>query len=163
MIISTKRPASGFMLIQCLVYLAVFAVLTGVGLGAFYLCWDHAKAMTYATDDIGMALRAGEQWREDVRQATGKILIERTAGGERVRIPHRDREIIYRFESGEVRRVLPESHIHQLLLPKVRSSDMSLELRNGATAWRWELELVVTRPETQLPLLFTFEAAQTKS
>jgi hypothetical protein len=49
-----------------------------------------------------------------------------------------------------------------LLLATVKSSQMTKDGRTGVTAWRWELDLVVRRPETHLPLLFTFEAAQTK-
>jgi len=45
---------------------------------------------------------------------------------------------------------------------KVNASRMSSEMRGGVAAWRWELELAPRRPEMRLPLLFTFEAAQTK-
>jgi hypothetical protein len=37
---------------------------------------------------------------------------------------------------------------------------MKEETRGGVAAWSWELDLVVRRPETHLPLLFTFEAAE---
>lgn len=153
------RPV-GIMLIECLVYIAVFAILLGVGTAAFFVCWDHSKAIVYATDDITAALQAGERWRADVRGATGKISIEQSASGEVVRIPAPGKEVVYRFASGEVRREFPAANISQLLLPKVNSSQMTEEPRNGVTAWRWELDLVVRRPETHLPLLFTFEAAQ---
>jgi hypothetical protein len=159
-IISKPRGIAGILLIQCMVYIAVFAILLGVGTAAFFLCWDHSKALVYATDDIGAALRAGERWRADVRSATGIISVEQSATGEVVHIPAPEKEIVYRFESGEVRREFPATHISQLLLPKVNGSQMSVENRSGVTAWRWELDLLVRRPETQLPLLFTFEAAQ---
>jgi hypothetical protein len=161
-VISKSRRTAGILLIECVVYIAVFAILLGAGMAAFYLCWDYSKAMIYATDDITTALHAGERWRADVRNATGKISVEPSAAGEVVRIPGPGKEIVYRFESGEVRREFPASHISQLVLPKVETSQMSGENRNGVTAWRWELDLVVRRPETHLPLLFTFEAAQTK-
>jgi len=44
----------------------------------------------------------------------------------------------------------------------VLTSQMSVEPHDGATGCRWELQLVQRRPETQLPLLFTFEAARSK-
>ncbi len=150
------------MLIECLVYIAVFAILTGIGFAAFYLCWDHSKALIYATDDIGSALHAGERWRADVRAATGPVSIENTAVGEVVRIPEPEKEIVYRFESGEVRREISTVKNSRLLLQQVNTSQMRMEERAGVTAWRWELVLNERRPETQLPLLFTFEAAQTK-
>ncbi len=160
--ISKSRRAAGILLIECLVYIAVFAILTAIGFAAFYLCWDHSKALIYATDDIGSALRAGERWRADVRAATGPISIESTAAGEVVRIPEPEKEIIYRFESGEVRREISTVKNSRLLLQQVNTSQMRMEERAGVTAWRWELVLNERRPETQLPLLFTFEAAQTK-
>jgi hypothetical protein len=49
-----------------------------------------------------------------------------------------------------------------LLFANVTASQMSAEARGGVTAWRWELQLPLRRPETQFPLLFTFEAAQMK-
>jgi hypothetical protein len=157
----TRRPA-GIMLTECLVYLAVFAVLAGVGTAAFYFCWDHTRAVIAATNDIASALRAGERWRADVRAATGKIAIETTAAGEVVRIPEAEKEVVYRFESGELRREISTYKNSQLLLPKVKVSRMETETRGGVTAWRWELELTPRRQETHLPLLFTFAAAQTK-
>jgi hypothetical protein len=158
--ISNVRRCAAILLVECLVYIAVFAILLGVGMGAFYFCWDHSKALIYATDDIAAALRAGERWRADVRGATGKISVETTTAGEVVKIPEEGKEILYRFDSGEVRRQMSSSEFSQLLLPKVKTSQMKLDARGGVTAWRWELELAQRRKETHLPLLFTFEAAQ---
>jgi Tfp pilus assembly protein FimT len=160
--ISSKRRTAGVLLIECIVYIAVFAILLGIGTASFYFCWDHTKALIYATDDIASALRAGERWRADVRAATGKIGIETTAAGEVVRIPESDGQIVYRFGSGELRREISTMANSQLLLPKVKSSRIEPELRGGVAAWRWELELAERRKETHLPLRFTFEAAQTK-
>lgn len=153
---------AGILLIQCVVYIAVFAILTAIGFAAFYLCWDDSKAVVHATDDIGSALRAGERWRADIRSATGKITVEPSAAGEQVRIPGREKAIVYRFESGGLYREIPALQTSQLVLPKVNASQMREEMRGGVTVWRWELDVSVRRPETHLPLLFTFEAAQTK-
>ena len=160
--ISSVRRQAGILLIECMVYISVFAILLGIGTAAFYFCWDHTRAVIYATDDIASALRTGERWRADVRGATGKISVETTATGELVRIPETEKEIVYRFESGEVRREIPALKNSQLLLPKVKISQMKADARGTVSAWRWELELTPRRKETQLPLLFTFEAAQMK-
>jgi hypothetical protein len=160
--ISKARCESGILLVECIVYLAVFAILLGIGTAAFYFCWDHNKALIYATDDISSAVRAGERWRADVRDATGSISVETTAAGELVKIPEGEKEIIYRFDSGEVRRQMASSGFSELLLPKVKTSQMKLDARGEVRAWRWELELAERRKETHLPLLFTFEAVQTK-
>jgi hypothetical protein len=160
--ISCQRRQAGILLMECLVYLAVFVILLGIGTTAFYFCWDYSKALMYATDDVESAMRAGERWRADVRAATEKISIETTASGEVVKIPEGEKEILYRFDSGEVRRQLASSEFSELLLSKVKTSQMKLDARSTVTAWRWELELAQRRKETHLPLLFTFEAAQTK-
>ena len=156
-----SRGMAGVMLIECLVYIAVFALLTSIGLAAFYLCWDHSKALIYATEDIHASLLAGEHWRADVRGAAGKITLEPTATGEALRVPQREQAVVYRFEGGEVRREIPERHTSDLLVARTKASHMSLESRAGVAAWRWELQLASRRSETQLPLLFTFEAVQT--
>jgi len=159
---SRTRRAAASLLIECMVYIAVFAILLGIGFAAFYFCWDHSKALIGTTDDIAAALRAGEHWRADVRAATGKISVEVTTTGEVVRIPEAGREIDYRFESGEMRRESPAANISQLLLPQVKASQMAADARGPVTAWRWELELRQRRQETHLPLLFTFAAVPTQ-
>lgn len=160
--ISKSRRLAGILLVECVAYLAIFAILVAIGMAAFYLVWDQSKAMIYATDDIGAALRAGERWRADVRSATGKISVEQSATNEVVLIPGPGKEIVYRFESGEVRREIPAKKTSEVVLPKVNGSQMTGEARDGVTAWRWDLDVLVRREETHLPLLFTFEAAQTK-
>ena len=157
--ISRTRTQAGYLLIECLIYLSVLVVILGLGLGAFYVCWDYSKALHYATDDINAALHAGERWRTDIRNATGKITVETTAEGERLRIPHGTNELIYNFNAGEVRRQIASSGFSELLLPKVKVSQMVTEKRGPVAAWRWEVELTPRRKETHLPLLFTFEAA----
>ena len=157
--ISRARACAGILLVECLVYIGVFAVLLGVGYGTFYACWDYSKALRYATDDIASALRAGERWRADIRSATGKITVETTPQGEHLRIPQGTTAIIYSFKAGELHRQLASSRFSELVLPTVKASQMVKEVRGPVAAWRWELELTSRRKETHLPLLFTFEAA----
>jgi hypothetical protein len=159
---SRARRQSGILLTECLVYLAVFAILLGIGTAAFYFCWDHTRATIAITNQVESVLRAGERWRADVRAATGKISIVSTATGETVTIPAGKTEIIYRLESGELRREIPAQNRSWQLLEKVKSSEMKTEPRAGVTAWRWELELLPHWSAMYFPLLFTFEAAQAK-
>jgi len=156
------RRQAGIMLIECLVYLAVFAILTSIGLAAFYYCWNHTKAVIFATEDVSSALRAGERWRADVREATGKISVETTPGGELLRIPRGKDAVYYSDHDGAIRRKLASANSSELLFAKTKASQMQAETRGSVNAWRWELELTPRRQETQLPLVFTFEAAQTK-
>jgi hypothetical protein len=158
------RPAgstlrNGYLLIECLVYMSVFVVVLGLGIGAFYVCWDHSQALRSASDDITAALHAGERWRADIRQATGAVIGEAVPGGEQLRIPRGADEVIYTFNAGEVRRRMSAASFSELLLGKVKTSEMVREKCGPVTAWRWELELAARRKETRLPLAFTFEAA----
>jgi hypothetical protein len=157
--ISRPRIQVGYLLMECIVYMAVFAIITGVGMATFYLCWDDSKALLYATDDIAAALHAGERWRADIRSATGKITIETTADGECLRIPRGTNELIYSFSAGAVHRKFASSDFSGSLLPTVKASQMVMDKRGPVSAWRWELELKSRREEIRLPLLFTFEAA----
>ena len=67
------RAQAGVLLVECVVYIGLFAIVLGLALASFFLCWDNSKALLYATDDIGAALRTGERWRADVRTATGTM------------------------------------------------------------------------------------------
>src|SRR5581483_2470133 len=97
-----SKSRHGIMLIECMVYLAVFVVLLGVGFSSFYLLWDNSMALQRTTDDIGNALRAGEAWRADVRDATGKIQIENDSDGLVLKIPRGKSEIDYRFSDNSI-------------------------------------------------------------
>jgi hypothetical protein len=151
--------AAGYLLIECLVYLGVFTILLGIGYGAFYVCWDYSKALHYATDDITAALHAGERWRADIRNATGKITVETMPEGEILWIPCGTNEVLYHFQAGEIRRQVASSGFSESLLPAVKASQMVMDARGPVSAWRWDLELKSRRKEARLPLLFTFEAA----
>ena len=157
--ISRTRVPAGVLLLECLVYIALFAVILNLALVTFYLCWDNSKALTYATDDIASALRAGERWRADVRSATGKITIETTSQGENLQIPHGKSVVLYSFSAGEIHRQLASSSFSESLLTTVQTSQMVSDSRGAVNAWKWELQLKSRRKETHLPLLFTFEAA----
>jgi hypothetical protein len=160
--ISRARGTLGMLLLECMVYISVFAILLGGATTVFYYCWDHSDALIAATDDIASTLHTGERWRADIRAATGKITVQTNATGEVVQIPEGVRVVSYRFESGEVSRQFSATAQPLLLLANVKTSQMAMDDRGGVRAWRWELEQVPARKETHLPLRFTFEAAQTK-
>ncbi|HEX3624973.1 MAG TPA: hypothetical protein VH280_06035 [Verrucomicrobiae bacterium] len=158
--ISHAKAQSGSLLIECMVYLAVLVILISIALGAFYTCWNGFGAMISTTDDVRAALHAGERWRADVRSASGTISIESTASGQVVNIPEDGKQIIYSFDSGEMRRQMGLKGLSQLVLPKVKSSEMKSDVRGGVKAWQWELELPERPRGPHVPMLFTFEAAQ---
>jgi hypothetical protein len=154
-----KHSQRGVLLIECLVYFGLFALIVGLGMATFFLFWDNSKALMYSTDDIASALRAGERWRADVRNATGEITVETNGQAKVLRIPCGTNAILYSFDAGEVHRRIASSQFAESLLPTVQASQMLIEKRGAVSAWRWELELKQRRKEAHLPLIFTFEAA----
>jgi hypothetical protein len=156
-----RQPArSGFMLVECMVYVAVFTILVGIALETFYLCWNGFTATVSTTDDIRAALHAGELWRADVRGASGSISAESIASDQVIKIPEGGKQIIYSLKSGELRRQVTPNGSSQLVFAEVKSSEMRQDARNGVKAWQWELELPERQHGPHVPMLFTFEAAQ---
>ena len=148
----------GFTIIECLVYISVLGVILAIGSAAFYRCWDDNKAITRNGDDIVRTLKAGEIWRADLRSATGPIQLTSSGSEQTVSIPCGKRQLIYSFAGGEVRKQIGKEGAWQVVLPKVKSSQMQSEKRDHVTAWRWELELASTRKNAKIHPLFTFEA-----
>lgn len=152
-----KRARHGMMLIECLVYMAVFVVLLGLGTLALYRSLDNMRALRSNADDIARALNAGELWRDDIRSATGPIHI--VGSGQIIEIPHSHLEISYKFTGTEVLRGTGTDKAWQVLLPKVRHSLMAVDARPHVIAWRWELELQTSsRANIHVRPLFTFLA-----
>ena len=153
----SNRKARGFTLVECLVYISVLGVILAIGSAAFYRCWDDNKAITRDGNDIVRTLKAGEIWRADLRSATGPVQIATTGSEQTMRIPCGDRELIYSFANGEVRKQIRKDGAWQIVLPKVKSSQMRNEKRDHVTAWRWELELASVRKNVKVHPLFLFE------
>ena len=145
-----------FTLIECLVYIGLFAVLLGLGTVAFYRCFDNMKGLRRNADDITRAVHAGELWRNDIRAAARAIRVNEA--DLTIRIPQRDREVFYRFADAQVFRKTGAEAAWLPLLSKVKGSQMTGDPRAHLTAWRWELELQSARKDTRLRPLFTFIA-----
>lgn len=156
---TARRRQSGILLMECLMYIIIFTILFGLATGAFYMCWDHTRAIIAATNNIELATRAGERWRADIRQATGKITSNADGNGQSIHIPETKGEVIYLFGDGELRRQAATASIPELILPAVKISDMKPDPRGTVAAWRWDLELVPVHKQTFPSIRFTFEAA----
>src|ERR1700722_15222612 len=117
------RARAGITLIECLVYMVVFMMLSGAAMCAFYFCMEGSQRLISGTDDISAALTAGERWRADVRNASGEINIEKTASGEVVKIQEGESQIVYAFGNGEMRRLIGSQSSAKPLLPEVKLSE----------------------------------------
>jgi Tfp pilus assembly protein FimT len=155
-LLSNKRAGSrGVLLIECIVYMAVFTVLLGIATMAFFHCWDASKDFGRDVDAVERSVQAGERWRADIRGATGPV--EKTAvnGGEMVRIPQARGEVVYAFAGSEIRR--RADHRETVVLSHIKLSRMQPEARSFGEIWRWELELETKHAKRPLRPLFTFE------
>ena len=147
----------GFSLIEALVYIGLLAVVLGFATKIFYQCWDDNKALRRNADDIVRVLHTGDQWRADVRAATGPVQLSGAAGAEQLHIPASAGEIIYTFSNGELHRRTGVDAIDRLWLSNVKSSRMQSDARQDVAAWRWELELKSVKKTARWRPLFTFE------
>jgi hypothetical protein len=154
---TSRKFQRGILLVDCMVYIGLFFLITGVAFSFFYSCWDGSLALRRNTDDITSALKAGETWRADVRNANGPLRIENSADGQLLHVPEKSGEVVYRYEAGSLWRVAANQEPRQLL-PKIKSSRMESEQRQQVTAWRWEIELPIKKHTAQVHPLFTFEA-----
>jgi type II secretory pathway pseudopilin PulG len=147
-----------FTLIEVLVYLSVLMVVIGVGFSALYQCMDASQMLKRNTADIADALRAGEDWRGDVRAARGGVVIESKDGEQIVRIPRQRAEVSYRFAENTIFRRIGNGDWLPLLA-NVKGSEFVSESRSNLTVCRWELELQSrSRKLGTIKPLFTFIA-----
>ncbi len=147
----------GMLLIECIVYLALFLTVLGLAFAAFYEYWSATDAFGRDAADITRSLHAGEQWRADIRTAAGPV--EATAGNgvQTLRIPTRAGAIIYTFANAELRRNAPPAG-NVPILSHIKTSQMQSEMTSGVSVCRWELELLPRKNNPKLRALFTFAA-----
>ena len=158
-----KKPPhrqQGFMLVDCLVYLAIWAVVAGLAFSAFYRCLSYSKYLARNADDIARALRAGERWREDVRAANGplQVVTWETNVAQALHIPQKFGEVRYIFIDGNVLWQRGTNAPWIPALSGVKSSRMEKDERQRVVSWRWEVELKNKQKVARVRPLFTFQA-----
>ena len=150
------HSCSAFSLIECLVYIALFFIIIGVALGAYYQLDEQSRGFTRNSSDIVQTMQAGERWRADVRIATNAALLGQNL---QLRLGTRNGEIIYLFREGAIWRQGVNEKKPTPVLTGVKSSLMEHETRPQVKAWRWEIELQTKRTNATVRPLFTFLAA----
>lgn len=155
-----SRPGGecGIMLVDCLMYIALLAVILTLTFAAFYRANENAKNLAQNSADIVRALNVGERWREDVRAASGPLRVVEDANETLLQLPHAGGEVRYRLRDGIIARQTSGNTNWIDLLPNVKSSRMEPEPRRHVTAWRWELELQGRQKVARVKPLFTFHA-----
>lgn len=143
-------------LIECLVYIGVFATLLGVSTSAFYHCYDHMRSLRRNADEITHMLRIGEIWRSDVRQAITKPSVNDAE--QTLHIVQQNQSIDYRFTENQVLRRVGAAAAWTSILTNLNQSQMRLVEQTGVVACRWEVELKPLRKPARVQPLFTFTA-----
>ena len=128
------RRAGGFLLLDCLMYIALFALILGLAFTAFYRTLDNTKRLHRAANDIVRALKAGELWRADVRSATTPQLV--TSPKETVLLlPQKNGEVRYAFREGAIFRQAATNAAWLAFLPDVENSRMETDQRREVRSW----------------------------
>lgn len=153
-----SRQHDGIVLIDCLIYIAVFFVIVNLAFAALYRTWDAHRALNRSADDIVAALRAGERWRADIRAATGTIVQQAGAAEDVLTIPQASGTVTYHWRGQQLLRSGADGKRSDVLLQRVQSSRMQADPRGNGVPWRWELELKTSHAKARLHPLFTFLA-----
>jgi len=146
------KTERGYTLLECLVYIAVLAVVLNLSFAAFFRYTKHAHDLHRNADDIASALRAGERWREDVRASTAPPHAVENG----IAIPQRSNVVTYVFTDGAIWRRTSRSRVQ--VLDRVKVSVMLDDSRPHVNAWRWELELASPQKAIRVRPLFSFIA-----
>jgi hypothetical protein len=155
-----RAPSSrrGALLIECLIYIAVIAVVLGMAFSVLRVGTDNYVGLRRNADDITRVLRAGERWRQDIRRATGAVRFAEDEHGPYVIIPQAAGEVAYQYGAGSVWRFASPEHPAEELVPRVRRSVMASDARSVVTGYRWLLELEPNRKGPRVKPRFAFLA-----
>lgn len=148
----------GIMLIECMVYMALVALILGLAFAAFYRTLEHSTRLNANAADIARTLHAGERWRADVRQATRPLQVTTEAGQLTVTVPQKAGTVRYVFKDGVVSREELPGNRRADVLGKVKRCEFIRDARQHVAVWRWELELAGKQETTRVRPLFTFLA-----
>ena len=152
------RLASGFTLLECIVYCALLLLVSGLAFATYYRVTENNRDLRRNAADIVRTLQAGERWREDIRRASGPLQLTEAQAGQELAIPQTNGVVKYAFRDGTVWRQAgprPEE-----ALAGVVSSAMLKDVRQFVTAWRWEVQLKGRHHVARVTPLFTFEAVE---
>lgn len=142
-------------------YMAVWSVVVGLALATFYRTWDNSHSLTRYTEDVARVLKAGEQWRAEIRQAIGPVTLATEPGAPEpaLHIPRTDGTIVYACTGTNLLRRVGADGSWAVVLPAVKTSRMIADTRESVASWRWELELASSpKRQTRFRPLFTFQA-----
>lgn len=147
------RRDRGSSLIEMMAYMVILGTIVGASCSAYIYCLKNSRSIVSNSEDIARTIKAGEQWREDLRASSGGPVLD--AGV--LHVPQGEGEVLYRLRGGTVERRTGEQAGWTALLTGVEDSVMKKEVHGGIESWRWEVELH-SRKTPLIEPLFTFRA-----
>src|SRR5262245_652723 len=94
---SRFRLRTGIMLVECMVYVALFALITGLAFAAFYRAEKNSRHLRHNSEDILRVVTAGELWRKDIRRATAPLKLVEMPEAQVLHVPQGTNEVLYAF------------------------------------------------------------------
>ena len=138
--VQRTRSESGVSLIECLVYIGLFAVLLTCATRFFSVVYYHNKAAASAASYTIAALDAAKHWRRDIANAKGEPKLIRDDHFDVIRIDQANGEqVSYRVNGTRLERHNSEEWVP--IIRRVASSIMLPDQREHVRAWRWELAM----------------------
>lgn len=150
----------GISLVECLIYIAILTVVTGIAFSVFFSVLSHHRSVVRCSDDIVGAVKAGECWRADIRAAIEVPRSESTSTEQALQIRHAGGTITYLFSNARIWRIVDGKSPELPLLEKVKSSVMQADTRTVTHAWRWDLQIAPARKQSKTTPSFAFLAAE---
>ena len=152
------RHTKGIALLDCLVYLTLLAIILGLAFTAFLDTVARSTELEYIATSTVQALHAGEQWRDDVRQAQDPPQLTVVEGRSELHIRTAAGTTSYTVQNSVLRRRAGEKFPWTDVLGRVKASRFAEDRRRHVTAWRWEIELETRQDRERSSRVFTFQA-----
>ena len=151
------RSEAGVSLIECMVYIGLFAVLLLCGSRFFTVVYQHNKAVAKAAGYTSAALDAARHWRRDIANAKGEPKLIRGDHFDVIRIDQANGErASYRVNGTRLERHNSKEWVP--IIRRVASSIMLPDQREHVRAWRWELAMETKSRFLGDPVRFSFAA-----
>lgn len=156
-----QKPA-GFSLVEAMVYLALWAVVTGFAFSLFYRSLSTHQKLRENVQQLARVLQVGERWRDEVRRAVMPIPPQPPGAPHTLLVPTSQGGVSYRFlpEQALVQRWSEAGSTWETVLKEVADSRMLPVSRGEVKGWRWEISLMQTQKVLRVRPAYTFMAVR---
>lgn len=143
-----------FTLVEVLAYMALFAVVTGIGTQFFLNALTASRNLRAAGEDILRVNRFGDTWRQDIREGRLALPANLPEEGILCRIKRHDgRLVTYRYRDDTITRNIGGEQSR--VLKRVDACRM-VKMHDATGAWRLDVELRRRRNPANTRPLFAF-------